>query len=123
MPSIERIARISEEVRRDIDKIIREHVRDPRLSGTFSIVRADVTRDLRYCKVRVSVLEEDKKEPVLEALRSASGFIRRELSHALNLRYTPELLFEPDINIEYAARISQILKEAEGDAHAGGELS
>jgi ribosome-binding factor A len=121
MPNLERIARISEEVRRDIDKIIREHVRDPRLSGTFSIVRADVTRDLRYCKVRVSVLEDDKKEPVLEALKSASGFIRRELSHTLNLRYTPELLFEPDVNIEYAARINQILKDAEGGSDAGGE--
>jgi ribosome-binding factor A len=120
MPNVERMARISEEARRYIDKIIRDHVRDPRLSGTFSIVRADVTRDLRYCKVRVSVLESDKKESVLEALKSASGFIRRELSRALNLRYTPELLFEPDANIEYAARINQILREAEGGSSAGG---
>jgi len=111
MPSYDRIDRISEEVRKELDKIIREELRDPRLGGTFSVTRADVTRDLRYCKVRVSVLEEERKKPILEALKSASGFIRRELSHRLNLRYTPELLFELDTNIEYAARINQILKE------------
>ena len=113
MPAYDRIDRISEEVRRELDRIIREDVRDPRMGGTYSIVRADVTRDLRYCKVRVSVLEEDKREGVIKALKNAAGFIRRELGRGVDLRYTPELLFELDTNIEYAARIDQILKEAE----------
>ena len=67
-----RIDRISEEVRRELDKLLREDMRDPRLAGTFSITRAEVTRDLRYCKVHVSVLEQDKRAGVMEALKSAA---------------------------------------------------
>jgi len=123
MPAYDRIDRISEEVRREIDKIIREDVRDPRVGGTFSILRADVTRDLKFCKVRVSVLENDRREPLIAALKKAAGFIRRELGHRVQLRYTPELIFELDTNIEYAARISQILRTSEGKAHGYGEQS
>ena len=113
MPSYERIDRISEEVRREVDQIIREDVRDPRVSGTYSIVRAEVTRDLRYCKVRVSVLEAEKRDGLIAALKNAAGFIRRELGHRMALRYTPELLFEADTNIEYAAHINELLKGAQ----------
>ena len=77
--SYQRIDRISEEVRREVDAIIREEVNDPRVSGTFSVTRAEVTRDLRYAKIYISVLEEDKREPMMKALKSAAGFIRREL--------------------------------------------
>ena len=103
--------RISEEVRRELDRILREDVRDPRVTGTWSITRADVTRDLRYAKVRVSVLEDELRAPMLKALKSAAGFIRRELGHRLNLRYTPELLFEADDNIAYGVHISSILAD------------
>lgn len=109
--AFDRIDRISEEVRKALDKIIREDVKDPRVNGTWSITRAEVTRDLRYCKVRVSVLEEEKRADLMKALKSASGFIRRELSHEVDLRYTPELIFESDTNIEYASHIDQLLKE------------
>ena len=91
MASFDRIDRISTEVRRELDKIIRENVKDPRVSGTWSIVRADVTRDLKQCKVRVSVLEADKRKDLIAALKNAAGFIRRELGHSMDLRYTPEL--------------------------------
>lgn len=121
MPAYDRIDRISEEVRREIDKVIREDVRDPRVGGMFSIVRCEVTRDLKFCKVRVSVLESDKREPMLAALKSAAGFIRRELGRRVQLRYIPELIFELDTNIEYAARINEILKNSEGNAHGSGE--
>ena len=121
MPAYDRIDRISEEVRREIDKIIREDVRDPRVGGMFSIVRCEVTRDLKFCKVRVSVLEEEKREPMMAALRNAAGFIRRELSHRVLLRATPELIFELDTNIEYAAKIDQILKNSGGKAYGAGE--
>ncbi len=110
MPSFDRVDRISEEVRRELDKIIRDELNDPRISGTFSITRADVTRDLRYAKVHVSILEEDRRKGFMAALSSASGFIRRELGHRVDLRYTPELIFELDTNIEYAAKINEILK-------------
>lgn len=123
MASYDRIDRISEEVRRELDKIIREDVRDPRVGGTFSILRAEVTRDLKFCKVRVSVLENDKREPLIAALKNAAGFIRRELGHRVQLRYTPELIFELDTNIEYAARINEILKNSEGKAYGAGDES
>ncbi len=109
----DRIDRISEEVRRALDQIIRDEVSDPRVGGTWSILRADVTRDLRYCKVRVTVLEEDKRKDMMAALKSASGFIRRELGRKVDLRYTPELIFELDVNIEYAAHIQEVLREDE----------
>lgn len=109
----DRIDRISEEVRRALDQIIRDEVSDPRVGGTWSILRADVTRDLRYCKVRVTVLEENKRKDMMSALKSASGFIRRELGKKVDLRYTPELIFELDVNIEYAAHIQEVLREDE----------
>lgn len=107
-----RIDRISEEVRRELDKLLREDMRDPRLAGTFSITRAEVTRDLRYCKVHVSVLEKDKRAGVMEALKSAAGFLRRELGRRVDLRYTPELIFELDTNIEYASYMTKLIDEA-----------
>lgn len=107
----DRIGRISEEVRRELDRILREDVRDPRVTGTWSITRADVTRDLRFAKVRVSILEEELRAPMLSALKSASGYIRRELGHAMNLRYTPELIFEADDNIAYGVHISSLLAD------------
>lgn len=109
--NFDRTDRISEEVRREVDRIIREDVRDPRVGGTWSITRADVTRDLRYAKIRVSVLEEEQRKPLVKALKNAAGFIRRELSKSLRLRYTPELLFEEDDNIAYGVHIASILSD------------
>ena len=77
--SYNRIDRISEEVRREVDRIIREELSDPRIGGTFSVTRAEVTRDLRHAKIYVSVLEDDKREGMMAALKKAAGFIRREL--------------------------------------------
>ncbi|MDD2647843.1 MAG: 30S ribosome-binding factor RbfA [Eubacteriales bacterium] len=113
-----RMDRINEEVRREIDKIIREDVSDPRVAGTYSITRAEVTRDLKFVKVFVSVLEEDKREPMMEALKSASGFIRRTLSKRVLLRAAPQPLFVLDKNIEYGAHIAEVLKEAGMDKPA-----
>ena len=113
MAGFDRIDRISAEVARELDRILRDEVHDPRLGGTWSILRAEVTRDLRYCKVRVSVLEPEKRKDVMAALKSAAGFIRRELGKRVELRYVPELLFEMDTNIEYAAHISEVLKREE----------
>ena len=117
--NFDRIDRISEEVRREIDRILREEVRDPRISGTWSVTRADVTRDLRYAKVRVSILEDALRAPMMKALKSAAGFIRRELGKNLNLRYTPELLFEADDNIAYGVRISSILHDVLAETKEG----
>ena len=117
MPGYDRIDRISEEVRQEIDTIIRDDLNDPRIGGTWAITRCEVTRDLRYCKVRISVLEEDMRADMMKALRSAAGFVRRTLGHRMDLRYVPEVSFDLDTNIEYAARINSILKETEGPAN------
>ena len=111
MAAYDRIDRISEEVHKAIDRIIRDELNDPRIGGTWSIVRCEVTRDLRYAKVRVSILEEDRRKDMMAALGRAAGFIRRELGREVDLRYVPEILFELDTNMEYAARINQLLKE------------
>lgn len=106
-----RIDMISEEVRREIDQIIREDMHDPRLGGTWCVTRAEVTRDLRYAKVYVSILEDDKAEGVMAALKSGAGFIRRELTHRMSLRYTPELLFTQDKNIAYGVHVASLLRD------------
>ena len=111
MAVYDRIDRISEEVHKAIDRIIRDEVNDPRVGGTWSIVRCEVTRDLRYAKVRISILEADRRKPMMEALNRAAGFIRRQLGHEVDLRYVPEVQFELDTNMEYAAKINRILKE------------
>lgn len=105
-----RIDMISEEIRREVDRIIREDMHDPRLGGTYCITRAEVTRDLRYAKMYVSILEDDKAAGVMSALKSAAGFIRRELGHNLSLRYTPELQFVHDQNIAYGVHIASVLR-------------
>ncbi len=116
MTSFDRTDRISPEVQRAIDAIIRDDLNDPRICGTWSIVRCEVTRDLRYCKVRISILEEDLRKDMMAALVGAAGFVRRELGRRVDLRYVPEILFELDTNIEYAAKIDRILKETEHHA-------
>lgn len=115
MASFDRIDRISQEAHKAIDHIIRDELNDPRIGGTWSIVRCEVTRDLRYCKVRISILEENRRKDMMAALTKAAGFVRRELGRCVDLRYVPEVIFELDTNIEYAARINQILKERESN--------
>lgn len=119
MASFDRIDRISQEAQRAIDAIIRDDLNDPRIGGTWSIVRCEVTRDLRYCKVRISILEPEYRKGMMAALVGAAGFVRRELGRKIDLRYVPEILFELDTNIEYAAKINRILRES--DSH--GEQS
>ncbi len=110
-----RLDRISEEVRHALDGIIRD-MNDPRITGTWSVTRADVTRDLRYAKVYISVLESDKADEMIKALKKASGFIRHELGTRVQLRYTPELLFYRDDNIAYGVHISELLKNVDTGA-------
>lgn len=111
--SYNRIDRISEEVRREIDRIIREELNDPRITGTFSVTRAEVTRDLRHAKVYVSVLEDDVRDGLIKALRSAAGYIRRVLGQSIIIRYSPELTFVSDQNIAYGVHIAKVLADAQ----------
>lgn len=113
MSGYQRIDRISEEVRREVDAIIRDELHDPRISGTFSITRAEVTRDLRYARIYISVLEDEKRDDLMAALKNAAGYIRRSLGRNMMIRYSPELIFVSDRNIAYGVHISQILAEAQ----------
>lgn len=115
VPEYQRIDRIAEEVRHEIDRAIREDLSDPRIQGTYSITRTEITRDLRFAKVYVSVYEEDKRAPLLEALKSASGFLRKRLGKNVLIRYAPQLIFVEDNNIEYGVHIAKILKEAQSE--------
>ena len=84
---------------------------DPRITGTYAVTRADVTRDLRWAKVYISVLEDDTADDMIKALKKAAGYIRHELGLRIDLRFTPELLFLRDRNIAYGAHIAQVLKD------------
>ena len=109
MSSYQRADRISEEIRRELDAIIRGELNDPRIDGTWSITRAEVTGDLRFAKIYISVLEEEKQEPLMEALNSAKGYLRRALGKRMIIRYTPELIFVHDRNIAYGVHIASLL--------------
>ncbi|MCX7843556.1 MAG: 30S ribosome-binding factor RbfA [Clostridia bacterium] len=116
---VDRIARISEEVKRELSEIIRSGIKDPRLPGMVSVTGVNVTKDLRYAKVYISVLgtQEDKKN-ALSALKSAAGFIRREVGHRIQLRYTPEMQFELDNSIEHGIYMSKLINETvKNDEH------
>lgn len=115
--------RTTEDIRREITAILRE-VKDPRAQGLISVVRVEVTNDLSYCTVYVSAMEglERAKEAV-KGLKSAAGFIRRELGRRLSLRHTPEMLFRATDSIEYGANINRLLNGLESGrtASADGE--
>lgn len=104
-----RIGRINEEIQRELSDLIRT-LKDPRVHGLVSIVAVDTTSDLRYAKVFVSVLDQSDVQEVVKGLKSAKGFLRRELGHRVQLRYTPELLFEADGSIAEGARILGIIE-------------
>ena len=104
-----RESRIDEEVKRELGAIIRE-LKDPRVSGVISVVAVNVTKDLRFAKAYISVLGSDEqKTAAIEGIRSAGGFIRKEIGHRLNLRHTPEFSFVLDNSIEHGAHISEII--------------
>ena len=107
-----RIGRINEEIQRELSALLRT-VKDPRVHGLVSITRVDTTADLRYAKVFVSVLDKSDVREVIRGLRSAGGYLRREIGRSLSLRYTPELIFQADDSIDKGAHILKLLNEIE----------
>lgn len=109
-----RIDRINEEVKRELAGVIRE-LKDTRIPLMTSVVSVDVTNDLRYAKAYVSVMGDDEvKKNALAGLKSAAGFIRREMGKRVDLRYTPEFIFELDSSIERGAHIDELLRRVNG---------
>ena len=107
-----RIGRINEEIQRELAALIRT-VKDPRVHGLVSITAVDTTPDLRYAKIYVSVLDKSDVKEIVKGLKSAGGYLRRELGRALSLRYTPELQFVEDDSIDTGAHILSMLRNPE----------
>ena len=107
-----RIGRINEEVQRELAALI-PTVKDPRVTGMISVTAADVTPDLKFAKVYISVLDKSDSEQVLKGLKSAAGYLRRELGRSLNLRHTPELTFLRDDSMAKGAKILEMLRDPE----------
>lgn len=111
-----RVSRLNEEIKKYISNIIRNELRDPRISMMTSVVAVDVTRDLRYATVYISVLgEEIEKLETIKALEKSSGYVRREIGKKIKARYTPEVIFKLDESIEKGIemyhKISKITEE------------
>lgn len=115
-----KIGRISEDIKQSLSELFRA-LKDPRISEMLSIIKLDLSNDLSHCKVYVSAVEgSEKTTESIAGLKSANGFIRKELAHRLQLRKIPDFQFIGDDSIEYSANINKILKE-QLSAHKGSE--
>ena len=113
--------RINGEVQKELSRIINYEIKDPRIHAMTSVTHVMVTPDLKECKAYISVLgDEQVQEDTLAGLKSAAGFIRRELARSVNLRNTPEITFYLDQSIEYAINMSKkiddVMKEQSTDS-------
>ena len=106
-----RLGRIDEEYKKELSQIIGYELKNPSVTGLISVTKVKVTSDLKFAKVYVSILNSKNIKDTLAGLKKSSGYIRSELAKRVNLRNTPELIFELDDSIEYGAKIDSILKE------------
>ncbi len=111
--------RVNGEVMRELSRIISMEIKDPRINPMTSVTDVIVTPDLKYCKAFISVLgDKEAAQETLAGLKSASGYIRRELARSVNLRNTPELTFVVDNSIEYGIEMSKKIDEVLGDSRS-----
>lgn len=115
-----RKGRINEEMKKELSQIILRELKDPRITAMVTVTAVEVTADLKYAKVFLSIFSPNKEEEktTLEAIKKAAGFIRTRLSKTINLRLTPQLLFSQDTTINYGMHIDELLKQvlpASGD--------
>ena len=116
-----RIGRINEEIQKELAALLR-NLKDPRVQDTMiSVTHVETTPDLRYAKVYVSFLEDEKAKDALKGLKSAGGYLRRELGRALNLRYTPELTWALDDSITYGAKMLKLINSLEVEKDADSD--
>lgn len=115
--------RISEEIKKIVSSIIRNELKDPRISKLLSITHVETTRDLRYTNIYVSTFDnQDDNVETIEALNKAKGFIRKELGKQLNLRYTPEPIFKPDNSIKQGMYMNDLIEKVNKDLHLQQEV-
>lgn len=112
MPKNEtRLNRINEELKKEISQIINYELKNSNVTGMITVTKVKITPDFKYAKVYVSILNSKNINKTLEALKAASGFIRSQLAKTINLRITPQLVFEIDDSLDYGEKIDSILKE------------
>lgn len=111
MQNNNRLERINEELKKEISHIISYELKNPNVTGLISVTKAKITPDLKYAKVYVSILNAKNTKETLANLKKSAGFIRSEIAKRINLRITPELIFELDDSLEYGAKIDSILKD------------
>lgn len=105
-----RVSRISEEIRKVVSELLLTDLKDPRINSMTSVTEVEVTNDLSYAKIYISVLGSEKeKEETLKGLNSAKGFVRKEISKTLSIRHTPMPLFVLDESIERGMHLSQLI--------------
>ena len=115
-----RMTRVNDEITKELAKIIRGELKDPRIGVMTSVLRVDTTQDLKYCKVYISVLgNDDEKNNVMKGLKSASGYIRHLLAERINLRVTPELIFKLDDSVEYSIKMSKLIEQISSEPPVG----
>lgn len=114
-----RMNKIDEELRKEISSIISLELKNPHLTGLISVSKVKTTPDLRFAKVFVTMINEKSKKENLSILKQSSGYIRSAIAKRVNLRNTPELIFEFDESIEYGSRIDEILKDITKDLKKG----
>ena len=108
---MERTDRIEEEIKKVASKVISQDLKDPRLTGLISITRVNVTKDLKYCKIFVSMLGTKNIDEAIEALKSGSGLVRKAVGNNIRMHSTPEIIFELDDSLEYGAHIQNVINE------------
>ena len=107
-----RILKINSEIQKELSKLITYNLKDPRLEGCFvSLTSVDTTNDLSYCKIKISVFPDDKKETTFNIIKNSIPFLRREIAKNVKLRVVPELLFSLDEGFEHENKINKLLKE------------
>ena len=106
-----RMERVNEELKKEISLIIDKDLKNPNITGIISVTKVKTSPDLKHAKVFISILGSKSKKNTLEGLKNGVGFIRCEIAKRINLRYTPEIVFEIDDSMEYGDKIEKILKE------------
>lgn len=108
---MDRTERIEEEIKKVASKVISQELKDPRLTGLISITRVNVSRDLKFCKIFVSMLGTKNTEDAMNALKSGSGLVRKAIGNNIRMHSTPEVIFELDDSLEYGAHIQNVINE------------
>ena len=106
-----RFNRIDEELKKEISHVLTFELKNSKVTGLVSVTKAKITPDFKYAKVYVSILNSKNVQETLAGLKKSAGYLRSELAKRINLRNTPELVFELDESLEYGARIDSILNE------------